>query len=107
MIGDVEGYCFLVDPADPFDTVAADELVRLDSLRPGDVFGFIEEADPRYPVLMDEGAPMPLRQSALAGLFRDARRFRFVQDNEASPDGRSRARAEPVEDWRASLAEAR
>jgi hypothetical protein len=100
--GDREGYCFLVDPADPFDAHEY-EFVRMSTLRPGDIFGFVEEADPRVALLLDEAAPLEQRQAALAELVRDAPRLRFVEERDPI-NGCSRCRGEPVEDWRASLA---
>jgi hypothetical protein len=103
-VTDRVGYCFLVDPADPFDPNEY-ELVRMSTLRPGDIFGFVDEADPRAALLLDESAPLERRQAALAELVRDAPRLRFVEERDPL-DGCTRCRGEPVEDWRPAAARA-
>lgn len=95
------GYAFLVDPAQPWDPDGDYELVRMATLRPGDLFGFLLDDDPRLVILGDESRPLEERAAALRAAYRDAPRYRFTRDT--TTGDRTTAKAVLVEDWRAPL----
>lgn len=88
----LEGYCAIET-----DTPGDYEFVRMDTLRPGDLFVFVEEQDPRFRIFMDEARPLEERRAAMEGLLADGKRFRFTEAQEHVP-GRAGCRAAERED---------